>query len=469
MSNKTVYPYGTGGSLPASIGVINDLETGGADKALSAEQGKVIRPYIMDTYDDIDLSQITESDFSLAANGIWYPNGKHKVVPVTPGQILRITVQGVEGSDGGFWAFFTSAYTPPTNYGQRAPYVSSMSGRTWLVSGSLETVAPIDAEYLCICTVDGAGAKTWSVGLFVEKSLLVKRSELPSDLWSSEIPDGLSKHEYSGPLVTAEEKHNVATQQVATITAVGCQGGACFGDNLFLFNENNTTCWVYNLSTSTLIQTITIPSSERGFVSNCHSNTANFGTEYYDAGDQFPLVYVSTGYNDGTDSGVLVYRIVATTANDSTTYSLSLVQTVKIPGTEWSEFIVGDDGDCFVKFTNIGIIYRMVMPKLSDGDFTFNFSEALNEYKITPQTYNSLNQCHLYIGGKMYLISGQSDQGHQSLFIVLNLATQKREVVIDLYNTLGISGEPEALFVWNGHFCIAFRSSNKIYALYFGD
>lgn len=42
MANKTVYPYGTGGSLPSSIGIINDLKTGGADKALAAEQGKII-------------------------------------------------------------------------------------------------------------------------------------------------------------------------------------------------------------------------------------------------------------------------------------------------------------------------------------------------------------------------------------------------------------------------------------------
>lgn len=42
MANQTVYPYGTGGSLPSGIGIINDLKTGGADKALSAEQGKVI-------------------------------------------------------------------------------------------------------------------------------------------------------------------------------------------------------------------------------------------------------------------------------------------------------------------------------------------------------------------------------------------------------------------------------------------
>ena len=42
MANKTVYPYGTNGSLPASIGIVNDFTTGGADNALSAEAGKTL-------------------------------------------------------------------------------------------------------------------------------------------------------------------------------------------------------------------------------------------------------------------------------------------------------------------------------------------------------------------------------------------------------------------------------------------
>ena len=42
MANQTVYPYGTNGELPSSIGIINDLVTGGADKALAAQQGVVI-------------------------------------------------------------------------------------------------------------------------------------------------------------------------------------------------------------------------------------------------------------------------------------------------------------------------------------------------------------------------------------------------------------------------------------------
>lgn len=45
MANKTVYPYGTGGSLPSSIGIVNDTVTGGVDQALSAEAGKDITQY----------------------------------------------------------------------------------------------------------------------------------------------------------------------------------------------------------------------------------------------------------------------------------------------------------------------------------------------------------------------------------------------------------------------------------------
>ena len=42
MADKTVYPYGQNGNLPNSIGIVNDLTTGGADQALSAEQGKIL-------------------------------------------------------------------------------------------------------------------------------------------------------------------------------------------------------------------------------------------------------------------------------------------------------------------------------------------------------------------------------------------------------------------------------------------
>ena len=58
MANKTVYPFGTGGQLPSSIGIINDLTTGGADKALSAEMGKELNKKLFVSKELIFISDI---------------------------------------------------------------------------------------------------------------------------------------------------------------------------------------------------------------------------------------------------------------------------------------------------------------------------------------------------------------------------------------------------------------------------
>lgn len=75
MANTTIYPFGTDGQLPSDIGIVNDLTTGGINKALSAEMGKV-------------LGQRTE-----------YP--MEKVQPSESG-----TIKDTNGSDwaiGGYW------------------------------------------------------------------------------------------------------------------------------------------------------------------------------------------------------------------------------------------------------------------------------------------------------------------------------------------------------------------------------
>lgn len=44
MANYTISPFGQGGATAGSgVDVVNDLTTGGTDKALSAEQGKAIK------------------------------------------------------------------------------------------------------------------------------------------------------------------------------------------------------------------------------------------------------------------------------------------------------------------------------------------------------------------------------------------------------------------------------------------
>jgi hypothetical protein len=202
----------------------------------------------------------------------------------------------------------------------------------------------------------------------------------------------------------------------------------------------------------------------------------NFGHEFYDTNDPFPLIYVSTGYAWDGYTGALVYRVVVTTENDTTTYSLSLVQTLKMPNIEgvgvWTEFVIGDDDDCYLCYTASRVIYRMKMPKLSEGDITFDISNALDVYNFTPQPAswdNSSGQGRIYYNGKIVYVSGVPSRSEKRLFVSLDLATRKREVVIDL-TTLGLTTEPETVFLWNGKMCIIFISSTSttnIVALYF--
>lgn len=58
MANNTIYPYGTGGQLPSGIAIVNDLTTGGADKALSAEMGKILGELVKEF--PLDFGDITE-------------------------------------------------------------------------------------------------------------------------------------------------------------------------------------------------------------------------------------------------------------------------------------------------------------------------------------------------------------------------------------------------------------------------
>lgn len=624
MANQTVYPYGTGGQLPANIGIINDLKTGGANKALSAEMGKVLGEEIGGGLEEILTAELTHNNLAIRSSKVWQV-GTHVAISVTPGEEITVTAVSMT-TDGGYCAFVTKLYddtqvsggavpllpngsiwwqggtartftvpdyakyiiltTSTTGYQteysvkRTLPYnffseedgkaiqdilepgydevdldelsvvqlypVSSANPKTWATSGqhiaapvtpgtkirlnvlsasqngcwyffvtdgyedslSSGSIIPLvgsltwftypnsdgqvitvpgGAAYICLCSSNGYKA-IWdlSVQRTVESNFLAE-DDIVNDLntggtkkvlsaeqgkvlarkISDGIPDGLTTHTYEGALVKIGNTHRVACNVVSQITSIACQGGACFGDYLFMFTANNGTCWVYNLATNTLLQTITIPSSERGFVSNCHCNTVNFGTEYYDANDPFPLIYVSTGYASGEYTGALVYRIVATTESDVTTYSLVLVQTLKIPGTSWSEFIVGEDGCCFISYFTT--IYRMKMPKLSDGDITFNFDNALGVYKFSPKPEswnNSRGQNVIYGNGKLYMVSGVPASGEKSLFAVLNLTTGIREVVID-FQEIGLTSEPETCFIWNGHICIAFRSNANIYALYF--
>lgn len=171
MASNTIYPYGTGGQLPSGIAVVNDTTTGGADKALAAEQGKVLRGIIGEGFfvnaQPIDISVLTTQNCSLGGSAKWYYNGsvgKHKAVPVTPGKTY---IMEMKSGTESFYGFVTASYSPPYAKNDAIPYVSSENDRYSISIGERKSVvAPNDAAYLIINTVTGGGTSiAWEISV----------------------------------------------------------------------------------------------------------------------------------------------------------------------------------------------------------------------------------------------------------------------------------------------------------------
>lgn len=234
------------------------------------------------------------------------------------------------------------------------------------------------------------------------------------------------------------------------------QGGDCWGDYFFQFVTDNSVVRIYDLSTKLLVQTLIIPVSQRGFVSKCHCNTVCFGTEYYDAEDIFPLIYVSTGYAAGGYTGALVYRITL----HNGVFFITLVQTIKFPAdySTWTEFVPGEDGFAYLCYTAEKVIFKIDMPKLKDGDVIIGRNEALETFQFNPPPdwmSTSSNQDRLFYNGKILFVSGVPHTGEASVFVALNLETRERETIID-FKKIGLTQESESLFVWQGDLYVAF-------------
>lgn len=286
----------------------------------------------------------------------------------------------------------------------------------------------------------------------------------------SPIPSGLTQYPYNGVSIDIATQRNFAVQQIKTLSNYHTwQGGDCFGDYLFMFTENNTTCWVINMSTGQQLQAIDIPSNQRGFVSNCHCDTVNFSSKYYSNTDSFPLIYVSTGYPAKVDdvyySAALVYRIIVTEENGQTSYSLELVQTIKIESQKWSEFVVGGNNDAYIKLWDD--VHHIKLPELSDGsEIIIDFSDEYNMYRVSPSPITPL-QGAKFLNGKIIRTAGAPGTGEGKAYLLsLNPLSGSWDAILPIGAAGNYGGEPEALFVWNNKLCVVFRSSGRVWAIY---
>jgi hypothetical protein len=240
------------------------------------------------------------------------------------------------------------------------------------------------------------------------------------------------------------------------------QGGAIYGDYYFQFDSGREHCAIYDITTHSLTQLYTFNTYD----SNWHCNNANFGNEFYDEDDLFPLLYVS---NESINvHNVHVLRVSGGIGNLEFTH----VQTIT-----WDE-----PAECEVYYPNVivdsenRIIYQTgystnsygrnpatkikvfgyPLPLLSAGDVALHTGNAINAFEIA--SFSALQACVVQ-NGIIYMISGQyAERGIRAV----NPCSGNIDSYINLEPLLtyiNANIEPESLACYDG--CLVFVGSSK--------
>lgn len=122
MEDRTIYPYGTDGQLPSSIGLVNDFTTGGANKALTAEAGK-------DLYDSLfgEVEVIADKDdatmYEVKSGVVADPGNRLRfVLPITAGQYVEASCSLGSGVAVSIYSTEAKCIKADTDYLQTLSY-----------------------------------------------------------------------------------------------------------------------------------------------------------------------------------------------------------------------------------------------------------------------------------------------------------------------------------------------------------
>lgn len=279
-----------------------------------------------------------------------------------------------------------------------------------------------------------------------------------SDLEKAIFPESTTGYKYQGEKVSF--KDNAFTSEVIGSLSSGVssrQGGAVFGDYLFQFHNTLQNIVVYNLKTKKNVQTLTLTP-----ISNHHAGSGGFGDEYYDSTDPFPILYISSMY----ENRVYGYRITGTEGS----WAIETVQTITInkEGLYIPNIAIDRENNMVVVFgytknswsdsnNNLSVITSFVLPKLSDGDVTI---EEFSDVRKIPFIY--AEQGAFARLGKLYLSYG-------------NTISKCGMYVIDYISGIAVSHapfeplgnfEPEAFGLYEGNIIMTDQNGN-IYKLMF--
>jgi len=235
----------------------------------------------------------------------------------------------------------------------------------------------------------------------------------------------------------------------------GGQDGAIFGDYIFRFGTYGK-CYVHETESKRAVAEFMLDKSDEIVP---HSNAVQFGCEFADKNDEFPLLYTNIYNNyagkENPMKGVcLVYRVM----KDGEGFATKLVQKITVDFVEDELWKSGEDVRPYGNFVidrDKKRLYAFVMrdkdkacryfafplPTLSQGEDIRLKKEDIIEYFDCPYHYYIQGAtCH---NGKIYSTEGfNNDRENAPAIRIIDLDKKEQIFYVNLLD-MGITEEPE--------------------------
>lgn len=250
---------------------------------------------------------------------------------------------------------------------------------------------------------------------------------------------GMSYMTYTGNKI-AYPVNRIGYKKISTFDSL--QGAAIYGD--IAFTMSSATVDIFNLRTRTTIATSSSISGLPGMVAHWHDNSAQFSNIFYDANDDFPLMYIGGTLYDNIGD-VAVCRVVA---SNTKTYALQAVQIIHTGwgycdvafDTEKGELVLHKEGKSFRRYTAPAIFENDVVVSeytLTENDLVQQF--VLDTNITTPQDATVHR-------GLMYMTFGHSVDAKMRVVDLYN-GTLVNDIDLSGY----FDGAPEGNGFYNEH------------------
>lgn len=271
------------------------------------------------------------------------------------------------------------------------------------------------------------------------------------------------------------------SQLIVTKFANNCkphQSSACYQDYLFLVTQSRNAIYLYNMRAKRLLCSLSLD-AELDYSSTgsdlYHCNQATFGVDFYEQGDEFPLLYISQRAREDLRCFVDCYRIIpfrTDSLSDFTSFEIQLVQTIYFPKMTNDNALgnvncVIDQekqlmytysrnnnkkdknyGNCKISSFQIPNVYQPVV-FLEDKDI-------IDSFQISCSAINMQGGC--IKDGFLFIGQGYVSAG----YIYMNVVDISQRVIHKRFDLLsmGVEWEPEGCFVYDGRIMVSSNDTN---------